>query len=81
MCWHECAGIFGVTARRTVQEFSGFYALDSGGNLVPGAMYAIQEQSERSSQDTARLAIEAAAGLDDSTGLPFTSYEIKLRRG
>lgn len=73
-------GIFGVAAHRTVQEFSKFYAFGSGGDLAMGAMYTTYREPRGSAEDIARLAIEAAAEFDDSTGLPVTSYAVKLAR-
>lgn len=73
-------GIFGVAAHRTVQEFSKFYAFGSGGDLALGAMYATYNQPDRSAEEIARCAIEAAAEFDDSTGSPVTSYAVRLRR-
>jgi ATP-dependent protease HslVU (ClpYQ) peptidase subunit len=74
-------GIFGVAAHRTVQEFAKFYAFGSGGDVALGAMYAMYDEPKRSAEDIARAAIVAAAEFDDSTGLPVTSYAVKLRRG
>jgi ATP-dependent HslUV protease, peptidase subunit HslV len=74
-------GIFGVAAHRTVQEFAKFYAFGSGGDVALGAMYAMYEDPKRSAEDIARSAIVGAAEFDDSTGLPVTSYAVKLRRG
>lgn len=73
-------GIFGVAAHRTVQEFSKFYAFGSGGDVAMGAMYTTYSEPHRSAQDVARLAIEAAAEFDDSTGLPVNSFTVKLAR-
>jgi ATP-dependent HslUV protease, peptidase subunit HslV len=73
-------GIFGVAAHRTVQEFSKFYAFGSGGDVAMGAMYAAYGDPQRSAEDIARLAIEAAAEFDDSTGLPIMAHTLKLRR-
>lgn len=73
-------GIFGVAAHRTVQEFSKFYAFGSGGDLALGAMYSTYNQPDRSAEEIARGAIEAAAEFDDSTGSPVTSYRIRLKR-
>lgn len=72
-------GIFGVAAHRTVQEFSKFYAFGSGGDYALGALYAVYDQSRRSAEDIARLSITAAAEFDDGTGLPVTSYAVKLK--
>jgi ATP-dependent HslUV protease, peptidase subunit HslV len=74
-------GIFGVAAHRTVQEFSKFYAFGSGGDIALGVMYSTFDDSKRSAEDIARYAIEGAAEFDDSTGVPVTSYALKLRRG
>ncbi|MEK6594810.1 MAG: hypothetical protein AABZ67_17205 [Pseudomonadota bacterium] len=74
-------GIFGVAAHRTVQEFSKFYAFGSGGDYALGALYAVYDQQpRRSAEDIARLAISAAAEFDDGTGVPITSYAVKLRK-
>jgi len=71
-------GIFGVVAQRTVQEFSRFYAFGSGGDIAMGAMYAAYNDESRDAETIAKLAVEAAAEFDDGTGLPLTSYRIKL---
>jgi ATP-dependent protease HslVU (ClpYQ) peptidase subunit len=71
-------GIFGVVAQRTVQEFSRFYAFGSGGDIAMGAMYAAYNDKNRDAETIAKLAVEAAAEFDDGTGLPLTSYRIKL---
>lgn len=73
-------GIFGVAAHRTVQEFSKFYAFGSGGDIAMGVMYATFDDDKRSAEAIARYAIEGAAEFDDSTGVPVTSYALKLRR-
>ena len=73
-------GIFGVVAHRTVQEFSRFYAFGSGGDLAMGAMYAVYNDKNRDAEAIAKLAVEAAAEFNDGTGLPLTSYRIKLLR-
>ena len=71
-------GIFGVAAHRTVQEFSKFYAYGSGSDYALGALYSIYDDPRRSAEDIARHAIETAAEFDDGTGLPVTSYTVKL---
>jgi len=74
-------GIFGVAAHRTVQEFSKFYAFGSGSDYAMGALYSTHGQPRKSAEETARLAIETAAEFDDGTGLPVTSFAVKLRHG
>jgi ATP-dependent HslUV protease subunit HslV len=73
-------GIFGVGAHRTVQEYVKFYAIGSGTDVALGAMYGIYDDPERSAEDIARFAIEAAAEFDDATGLPVMSHSVKLKR-
>ena len=72
-------GIFGVGAHRTVQEYRKFYAIGSGTDLALGAMYATYDNSRLSAEQVARLAIEAAAEFDDSTGLPVVSHSVRLK--
>jgi ATP-dependent HslUV protease, peptidase subunit HslV len=73
-------GIFGVAAHRTVQEFSKFYAFGSGGDFAMGSMHSTYSEQSRSAENVARAAIEAAAEFDDSTGVPVTSFTVKLAR-
>ena len=73
-------GIFGVAAHRTVQEFSKYYAFGSGADYAMGSLYATYKDKHRDAEDLAKLAVEAAAEFNDGTGLPLTSYRIKLAR-
>jgi ATP-dependent protease HslVU (ClpYQ) peptidase subunit len=73
-------GIYGVGAHRTVQEYRKFYAIGTGTDLALGAMYAAYDRPGLSAEQVARLAVEAAAEFDDSTGLPVVSHAVKLRR-
>ena len=73
-------GIFGVGAHRTVQEYRKFYAIGSGTDLALGAMYAAYDRPGLSAEQIARLAIEAAAEFDDSTGLPVVSHAVRLTK-
>jgi ATP-dependent HslUV protease subunit HslV len=73
-------GIFGVAPHRTVQEFSKFYAYGAGAEYAMGALYAAYDQPKLNAEDLARLAVEAAAEFDDSTGTPITSYVIRLAK-
>ena len=72
------AGIFGVSAHRTVQEFSKFYAYGSGADYALGALYTTYDTPDRSAEELARLAVQAAAEFDDATGLPIISYTVPL---
>jgi ATP-dependent protease HslVU (ClpYQ) peptidase subunit len=71
-------GIFGVAAHRTVQEFSKFYAYGSGSDYALGAMYSAYKDPALNAEQIAREAIEAAAEFDDGTGLPITSFSVRL---
>ena len=71
-------GIFGVAAHRTVQEFSKFYAYGSGSDYALGAMYSAYKDPALTAEQIAREAIEAAAEFDDGTGLPITSFSVRL---
>jgi ATP-dependent HslUV protease, peptidase subunit HslV len=71
-------GIFGVAAHRTVQEFSKFYAYGSGSDYALGAMYSAYKDPRLSAEQIAHQAIEAAAEFDDGTGLPITSFSVRL---
>ena len=71
-------GIFGVSGHRTVQEFSRFYAYGSGSDYALGALYSAYDVKGRSAEELARHAIETAAEFDDGTGLPITSFTLRL---
>lgn len=71
-------GIFSVEARRSVQEFSKFYAEGSGDNYAMGAMYALYDDQSKSAEDIARAGVEAAAEFNIATGLPVLSHQVRL---
>lgn len=73
-------GIFGVAAHRTVQEYSRFYACGSGADYALGSMHANYRRSGLGAAQIARLAVEAAAEFDDSTGLPVRVITVKQSR-
>jgi ATP-dependent protease HslVU (ClpYQ) peptidase subunit len=73
-------GIFGVAAHRTVQEFTKYYAFGSGADYAMGAMFATYNNKNLDAEEIAKLAVTAAAEFNDGTGLPLTSYRIKLLR-
>ncbi len=73
-------GIFGVSGHRTVQEFSRFYAYGSGSDYALGALYSAYDDTGRDAEQLARHAVEAAAEFDDGTGLPITSFTVRLQR-
>ncbi|CAN5517679.1 hypothetical protein BH18ACI1_BH18ACI1_05690 [soil metagenome] len=71
-------GIFGLSSYRYVQEFSKFYANGSGSEYALGAMFAIYHDADKKCEEIARLGVRAGAEFDDGSGLPITSYTIKL---
>ena len=71
-------GIFGVAAHRTVQEFNSFYAYGSGSDYALGAMFSAYRETGLTAEQVARRGIEAAAEFDDGTGLPITSFTVRL---
>lgn len=73
-------GIFGVAPHRTVQEFSKFYAYGAGAEYAMGALYAAYDQPKLNAEALARLAVDAAAEFDDSTGGPVTSHVIRVAK-
>ena len=73
-------GIFGVAPHRTVQEFSKFYAYGAGSDYALGALYAAYDQPKFNAEALARLAVEAAAEFDDSTGGPISSKVVRAAK-
>lgn len=71
-------GIFGVSAHRTVQEFSRFYAYGSGSPYALGAMYAAYRAANLDAEAIARLGVMAAVEFHDETGAPVQSFVIDL---
>ncbi len=70
-------GIFGVCARRTVFEYTRFYAFGSGEQYALGAMRAVYE-SAADAQAVARAGLEAAVDFDTGTGAPLEFQTVKL---
>lgn len=73
-------GIFGVAPHRAVQEFSKFYAYGAGADCALGALYAAYDQPKLNAEALARLAVEAAAEFDDSTGGPISSKMVRAAK-
>ncbi|MHC4883694.1 MAG: Ntn hydrolase family protein [Planctomycetota bacterium] len=73
------SGIYGVYSLRSVQEYTKFYAFGSGYKFALGAMKAAYDELD-SAEAIAQRGIETAAYFDDATGLPMTSYTIRLKR-
>ena len=71
------AGIFGLYALRSAQEYTRFYALGSGSPFALGAMHAVYAKG--TAEEIARAGVEAAADFDDSTAAPFEVFTMKLR--
>ena len=72
------SGIYGVDAYRYVQEFTRFYAYGSGKQFALGSLFGQYDQALTAEQ-LAVNAVAAAAEFDDATGLPITSFSIKLK--
>lgn len=70
-------GIFGVSAHRTVQEFSRFYAYGSGSPYALGAMYAAYRAPNLDAEAVARVGVMAAVEFHDESGLPLQSFVIE----
>lgn len=71
-------GVFGLSSYRYVQEFTKFYANGSGSEYALGALYAVYNDPNKNCEELARLGVEAGTEFDDASGLPITSYIIKL---
>lgn len=69
-------GIFGVSAHRTVQAFTRFYAYGSGSPYALGAMYAAYRAPNLDAEAVARLGVMAAAEFHDESGPPVQSFAI-----
>lgn len=70
-------GIFGVCSRRSVFEYTRFYAYGSGEQYALGAMHSLYDRLD-DPVDIATAALEAAATFDVSTGGPFELKTIAL---
>lgn len=71
-------GIFGVSAHRTVQQFSKFYAYGSGSPYALGAMYAAYRAPSLDAEAVARLGVMAAVEFHDESGLPVQSFVLDI---
>ncbi|MHB8253260.1 MAG: hypothetical protein ACYDEV_06065 [Acidiferrobacter sp.] len=70
-------GIFGVCSKRTVLEYTKFYAFGSGEQYALGAMHAVYDQ-EPDPEQVARAGLEAAIAFDTGTGAPIELRRIAL---
>jgi ATP-dependent protease HslVU (ClpYQ) peptidase subunit len=71
-------GIFGVSAHRTVQEFSKFYAYGSGSPYALGAMFVAYRSPTLDAENVARLGVLAATEFHDESGPPVQSFVLNL---
>ncbi|WP_298138936.1 hypothetical protein [Acidiferrobacter sp.] len=71
-------GIFGVCSKRTVLEYTKFYAFGSGEQYALGAMQAVYDR-ETDPERIARAGLEAAATFDVGSGAPFELRRIALK--
>ena len=70
-------GIFGMFSWRDVDEYTRFWAIGSGQKYALGAMYTVYDQID-DPEEIAKLGVGAGCEFDDGSGLPCTSYSIKL---
>ena len=70
-------GIFGVCSKRTVLEYTKFYAFGSGEQYALGAMHAIYDQ-EDDPERIARAGLEASVAFDTGTGAPIEIRRVAL---
>ena len=72
-------GIFGVSAHRSVLEFTRFYSYGSGYEFALGAMYTTYDDDRYDAEEVAKVGVTAGAEFDDGTELPVLSHRVKLR--
>ena len=70
-------GIFGVCSKRTVLEYTKFYAFGSGEQYALGAMHAVYD-SEEDPEKIARAGLEASVAFDTGTGAPVETRRVTL---
>ncbi len=70
-------GIFGVCSKRTVLEYSRFYAFGSGEQYALGAMHAVYE-AHADPEEIARVGLEASVTFDTGTGAPLEFQRVRL---
>ncbi len=73
-------GIFGVCSKRTVLEYTKFYAFGSGEQYALGAMHAVYDH-EADPEQIARRGLEAAVTFDTGSGVPIEVRRITLKDG
>lgn len=73
------SGIYALSEYRYVKDLARFYAYGSGSEFALGAMFVAYEDKTKSAEDIAKIGVKAGAEFDDGTGLPITSYKIKLK--
>ena len=71
-------GIFGMFSWRDVDEYTRFWAIGSGQEYALGAMHAVYERLD-DPEEIAGIGVAAGCEFDDGSGLPFTSYSVRLR--
>lgn len=72
-------GIFGLCARRTVFEYTKFYAFGSGEQYALGAMRAVYDRLD-DAEEIARVGLDAAIAFDTGTGGPVEIETITLKK-
>lgn len=72
-------GIFGLCARRTVFEYTKFYAFGSGEQYALGAMRAVYDRLD-DAEEIARAGLDAAIAFDTGTGGPVELQTVTLKK-
>lgn len=72
-------GIFGLCARRTVFEYTKFYAFGSGEQYALGAMRAVYDRLD-DAEEIARAGLDAAIAFDTGTGGPVELQAVTLKK-
>lgn len=73
-------GIFGICSRRSVFEYTKFYAFGSGEQYALGAMNAVYAALDDPAE-IARIGLLAAVEFDTGTGAPLEIEEVRLKGG
>jgi ATP-dependent protease HslVU (ClpYQ) peptidase subunit len=72
------AGIFGLHADRSVDEYERFFAFGDGGAVALGAMCAVYDRVE-AAEEIVRIGLGCAGELQLATGQPGEVRAVKLR--
>lgn len=74
----NATGLYFVEARRSVQQFSRYFAIGGGEDYALGAMFVAYQDESKSAEQIARLGVEAGAQWHTGTGGPIESHTVNL---